>query len=106
MKAHGFATVAPSVQAAVFQAMYTQTNAKILTSTITMLGAFHGKPATENSIRYLSAEEAHAIAIGHSMTTAQRPWSQWKREVEVSDLYRNSLNTNYGEAGRGDVSNS
>lgn len=90
MKAHGFATIAGSLESAVFQAMYTQTNARILASTIALRGAYFGDATGDAGIRYLSEQESHDVANGSAKVTVRRPWYQWAEEVKTSSLYVNS----------------
>lgn len=95
MVAHGFATIAPSIETAVFQAIYTQANAKILASAMTLQNTcVNSASGPEDGSRHLSLQEIEDIRK-NAIATCQRPWEQWKREVEVSSMYRNSLNSNY-----------
>ncbi|KIW09393.1 uncharacterized protein PV09_00287 [Verruconis gallopava] len=109
MRGHGFTTCADSLEAAVFQAIYTVENAKIQTDSIMMHNAYFGhslegkvnvegggkiqnaKLKSEGgNIKYLSGKEADDAWVMNKATIA-RPWALWLREVEVNLLYRNEV---------------
>jgi HCOMODA/2-hydroxy-3-carboxy-muconic semialdehyde decarboxylase len=65
MRGHGSTVVAPSLKRAVYRAVYTEVNAKILADALRI-----------GSVEYLSLEEAHAaLAIEEQV---ERPWQLWK----------------------------
>ncbi len=73
MRGHGNVVVGPSVQVAVFRAIYTEVNARLLLQAI-MLGG----PLT-----YLAAEEAEKINARNSAPDAPgviRTWGLWKQK--------------------------
>ena len=65
MRGHGSTVVAPSLKQAVYRAVYTEVNAKILADALRI-----------GSVEYLSLEEAQAaLAIEEQI---ERPWQLWK----------------------------
>ena len=92
MRGHGFTTAAADIETAVFQAIYAQGNARVLTTAIG-LGAAASKDGA-SSVRYLSDQEAVDTWKGN-LPTVTRPWGLWKREVEAvgreNGLYVNTL---------------
>ena len=92
MRGHGFTTVAGSVEAAVFQAIYTQGNARVLTAAIGLNNG--GNQNKAGGIKYFTQQEALATWEGN-LPTVTRPWGLWKREVEAvgreNGLYVNTL---------------
>jgi len=65
MRGHGATVVAPSHKQAVYRAVYTEVNARILAAALRI-----------GSVEYLSPEEAHsALAIEAQI---ERPWQLWK----------------------------
>ena len=92
MRGHGFTTASPDIERAVFQAIYAQSNARVLTTSITLSAAMGQDPAS--AVRYLSEQEAVDTWNGN-IPTVLRPWGLWKREVEAvgrqNGLYVNTL---------------
>ncbi|KAI0525738.1 class II aldolase and Adducin N-terminal domain-containing protein [Xylaria bambusicola] len=88
MQSHGFAGCAADIKTVVYQAIYTQRNAQVLSDALNLEHAFGG---STNDIIYLTPQEAidSYATIGQNF---ERPWSLWVREVEVSPLYENSVN--------------
>ena len=72
MRGHGSVAVGPSLEAAVFRAIMTETNAK-LQSQATILS--QGGP-----IAALSPEEGR-LADAVNLRVIQRPWELWKRSI-------------------------
>lgn len=71
MRGHGSTVVGPSLKQAVYRAVYTEVNAKLLSSALRI-----------GPIEYLSVEEAHAaLAIEAEI---ERPWQFWKSEARGS----------------------
>jgi ribulose-5-phosphate 4-epimerase/fuculose-1-phosphate aldolase len=109
MRGHGFTTCAASLEAAVYQAIYTVEAAKAQTNAILLHDAYHGR-AMEGKvdvqgggkiqngkvknegkdIKYLSGSEVDGTAQ-FNRDSAMRPWELWCREVEVNPLYRNEV---------------
>jgi ribulose-5-phosphate 4-epimerase/fuculose-1-phosphate aldolase len=79
---HGFTTFGKSIEEAVYRAIYTQTNCKLL-SQASMLA---GGPLPPTS--YLSAEEIEACAV-MNRKTQDKSFRLWLREVQVTPLYIN-----------------
>lgn len=106
MKGHGFTTAAPSIELAVYQAIYTPTAAKAQTTALLTKKAYFAatldgivnesgkiKQASIEStggLHYLSAQEA-ADAWAMNRSSSNRPWQLWEREVSISPLYINEL---------------
>ncbi|KAI1363022.1 class II aldolase and Adducin N-terminal domain-containing protein [Xylaria arbuscula] len=88
MQSHGFAGCTTSIESVVYQAIYTQRNAQVLSSALNLEHAYGGG---KDGIVFLTPQEAresYATISG----TFERPWSLWVREVEVSPLYKNEVN--------------
>lgn len=106
MKGHGFTTAAPSIELAVYQAIYTPTAAKAQTTALITKNAYSaakldGKVDESGNIKqasieptgdlhYLSTQEA-ADAWAMNRSSSSRPWHLWEREVSISPLYINEL---------------
>jgi len=107
MRGHGFTTCAESLEAVVYQAIYTVEAAKAQTEAIMLHDAYFGASiegkvdvqgggkisggkvkGEGKDIKYLSSNEADAAAL-MNRETVMRPWALWCREVEVNPLYRN-----------------
>jgi hypothetical protein len=106
MRGHGFTTCADSLEAVVFQAIYTAEAAKVQTKALLTHDAYFGatvegkvdadaggklkgaKVKNEGDVKYLSEREM-ADTWAFSRDTMMRPWALWCREVEVNGLYRN-----------------
>lgn len=74
MRGHGATLVAASLKLAVFRAVYTQNNARILTSLSALAGGAQGA-------RFLSAEECEASAASNAGQVS-RAWEVWCKELE------------------------
>lgn len=82
LRAHGFVAVGPSVQAAVFRAVFTEINARVQ-----LQAALLGGP-----IAALDAEEGRkADAI--NLATLGRSWELWKSRVPSSPTFRPGRST-------------
>jgi hypothetical protein len=91
MKNHGFTTVASNIKLAVMQAMYTQTNAGIQTTALTIQNAYHN--SDQQGLEYLTTQQT--VDSWTTMSgTADRPWGLWSHQVRSSDLYQNLLDPN------------
>ncbi|OAL37067.1 hypothetical protein AYO20_03544 [Fonsecaea nubica] len=109
MRRHGFTTAAADIQTAVFQAIFTQSNAKAQTTATLLRGAFAGLPGDEarawtgggsgdshdddgetSAFEPLTAQQARdcEVSIG---ATSDRPWGLWLKEVENDSLYANNV---------------
>lgn len=71
MRAHGSVAVGPSLQAAVFRAVYTEVSARVQQAAL-----LHGLP-----IKALNAEEGR-LADVTNMTAGMRAWDLWRRAVK------------------------
>lgn len=85
MRSHGATVLGENIQEVVMKAYYTQKNALIQTTALTIRAA--GKP--DIPMRYLGEDEIQDSA---DMTkwANQRPWQLWVQEVESYPLYINN----------------
>lgn len=113
MENHGFTTVADGIKKAIFQAVYTQEAAEVLSTGLEIRSAylanyFKGRYGWDHDhwnganisaeinqqvgddIRYLTADERTDSWVS-IQGTIDRPWSLWTREVEVNPLYKNNI---------------
>ncbi|KAG9940847.1 arad-like aldolase/epimerase, partial [Aureobasidium melanogenum] len=91
MQNHGFTTVASSIELAVMQAIYTQTNAGIQTTALTIQNAYPG--SSQQDLAFLTPQQT--VQSWSTMAgTADRPWGLWSHQVRSSDLYQNLLDPN------------
>jgi ribulose-5-phosphate 4-epimerase/fuculose-1-phosphate aldolase len=108
MRGHGFTTCADSLEAVVFQAIYTAEAAKVQSMAMLTHNAYFGatvegkvdvdaggklkggKVTNEGDIKYLSEREV-GDAWAFNRETMMRPWALWCREVEVNALYQNEV---------------
>jgi len=109
MRGHGFTTCSDSLEAAVFQAIYTVKAAEVQNSAIALHNAYYGQKvegkvdveaggkikstivkSDGKDIKYLSDKETLG-AWAFNKETMDRPWDLWVREVEVNPLYRNEV---------------
>jgi HCOMODA/2-hydroxy-3-carboxy-muconic semialdehyde decarboxylase len=70
LRAHGFAAVGPSLQAAVFRAFFTEVSARVQLQTAALGGAMAA----------LDTEEGR-MADAINLATHGRAWELWKRRV-------------------------
>ncbi|KAJ6580847.1 class II aldolase/adducin N-terminal [Mycena capillaripes] len=78
MRGHGATLTAGSLKLAVYRAVYTQNNAKILTSLSSLAGGAHN---VNEGARFLSAEECEAATLSNS-GQVERAWQVWCKELE------------------------
>ena len=93
IRSHGFTTGADNIKLAVMQAIYTQTDATVQSTALTIRNAYLGSKNKGDGVVYLTAQQARdswTIDAG----TVERPWDLWVHEVESSDLYVNMLDLN------------
>lgn len=100
MRHHGFTTLGESIQDAVYRAMYTQTNASILSTAANLRSSFYGSALLRepeaahgsdgSGLDLLSASET-AGCRNMNEATADKAFRLWVREVEVLPLYVNEL---------------
>lgn len=95
-RGHGFTTLGPTVELAVFRAIYAQTNAVVQAGAIALasLADRVGQPGGWGEVKYLSARERVDTHLSIEPTSG-RPWQLWVREVETypGGLYVNVLGT-------------
>jgi ribulose-5-phosphate 4-epimerase/fuculose-1-phosphate aldolase len=89
---HGFTTFGASVEQAVYRAIYTQMNCKLLARALALAGGDVGK------VDCLTKEEARACAVMNEKCQ-DKSWRLWLREVQVNPLYE----TAEGEPAKGKV---
>jgi hypothetical protein len=106
MRGHGFTTCAESLEAVVFQSIYTKEAASVQSLALMTMTAHldasldgsvdvkgngkisGGKVKAVKSLKYLSDREA-TDAWQMNKATVTRPWGLWVREAEVDPLYQN-----------------
>ncbi|KAI3336983.1 class II aldolase and Adducin N-terminal domain-containing protein [Xylariaceae sp. AK1471] len=88
---HGFTTCAVALETAVFQAIYTQVNAQVQTGALELKDSGTGTRPREG-VHYLAKQQA-ADSWDSNMGTIQRPYALWVRQVKVSPLYVNALDS-------------
>ncbi|KAJ7498080.1 aldolase domain-containing protein [Mycena galericulata] len=76
MRGHGATLTAPSLKLAIFRAIFTQNNARILTNIATMAG----NPRNVDYHWFLNAEECEASTISNS-GQVDRAWDLWCKEL-------------------------
>ncbi|KAG9595420.1 arad-like aldolase/epimerase, partial [Aureobasidium melanogenum] len=91
MQNHGFTTVASSIELAVMQAIYTQTNAGIQTTALTIQNAYPGD--NQQGLAFLTSQQT-VQSWSTMVGTATRPWGLWRHQVQSSNLYQNLLDPN------------
>jgi ribulose-5-phosphate 4-epimerase/fuculose-1-phosphate aldolase len=79
---HGFTTFGESVEQALYRAIYTQTNCRLLSQAIVFAGGDASKVA------YLSGEEAAACKVMNEKCE-DKSFRLWLREVQANPLYEN-----------------
>ena len=87
-RGHGFATVATSVEQAVYRAIYTTWNAEVLATAVEVQEAVGKGPS---SLEYLTPREA-ADCVAMNDQGLLKDWPLWVAQTEVDPLYKNDLN--------------
>ena len=87
-RGHGFATVATSVEQAVYRAVYTTWNAEVLATAVEVQKGVGKDPG---SLEYLTTREA-ADCVAMNDAGLLKDWSLWVAQTEVDPLYKNDLN--------------
>jgi hypothetical protein len=108
MRGHGFTSCADSLEAVVFQSIYTKEAAMVQSLGLMTMNAHfdasvvgnidannsgkitEGKVKAVKSLKYLSERETED-AWKMNKSTMTRPWGLWVREVEVDPLYQNEV---------------
>jgi hypothetical protein len=89
MQNHGFTTVASDIKLAVMQAVYTQVDAGIQTTAMTIQSA--ASPSEKHrGLAFLTTRQA-AESWKTMSGTIDRPWGLWTSEVVSCGLYQNLL---------------
>ena len=86
-RGHGFATLATSIEQAVYHAVYTTWIAEVQA---TALEVQNGYGANPKEIEYLSAREA-ADCVAMNDAGFLKDWLVWVAQTEVDPLYKNDL---------------
>jgi ribulose-5-phosphate 4-epimerase/fuculose-1-phosphate aldolase len=79
---HGFTTFGRSVEEAMYRAIYTQTNCKLLAQAIVFSGGNAGR------VEYLSSDEVGACRIMNEKCQ-DKSFRLWLREAQANPLYEN-----------------
>jgi len=96
MRKHGFTCIGDTIQNALYRAIYTQKNAKLLTTTKDLdAGGTTMYNHTLTNSPFLSEEEAKGCEKMNE-ATADKALPLWVREVEVLPLYANSYPARHG----------
>ncbi|KAJ7609048.1 putative aldolase, partial [Roridomyces roridus] len=80
MRGHGATLTAPSLKLLIFRAIYTQHNARVLTSLSALAGGAHN--VSGQNARFLSPEECEAATASNS-GQVNRAWEVWCKELEA-----------------------
>lgn len=75
MRGHGSVACGPTLEIAVFRAVYAEVNARIKTQAVALSGGA--------AVKGLSAEEA-VLADGPNRTAGKRAWDLWRTEVRMA----------------------
>lgn len=96
MKCHGYTTHGKDIATAVYRAVYTlinagiQTNATLLQSSAMAASSAMGTNKTIGEVEGLSDKFTDDCRVMTELTQ-DKAWRLWKREVEASPVYRNSV---------------
>ena len=77
MRGHGATLTAPSLKLVIFRAIYTQTNARILTS----LSSLAGGAFNVGAAKFLNKDECDQATASNSGQVG-RAWDVWVKELE------------------------
>lgn len=86
-RGHGFATVATSIEQAVYRAVYTTWNAQVLATAVEMQEAAGQIPS---SFKHLTAREA-GDCVAMNDQGLMKDWPVWVAQTLVDPLYKNDL---------------
>lgn len=86
-RGHGFATVATSIEQAVYRAVYTTWNAEVQATGVEVQEAVGGSPS---SLKYLTEREA-ADCVAMNNAGLVKDWPVWVAQTLVDPLYKNDL---------------
>ena len=86
-RGHGFATVATSIEQAVYRAVYTTWNAEVLATAVEVQEAIGRTPS---SLKYLTAREA-GDCVAMNDQGLLKDWPVWVAQTLVDPLYKNDL---------------
>lgn len=87
-RGHGFATVATSIEQAVYRAVYTTWNAEVEATAVDVQEAVGKNPS---SLKYLTAREA-SDCVAMNDAGLLEDWPLWVAQTLVDPLYKNDLN--------------
>ena len=87
-RGHGFATVATSIELAVYRAVYTTRNAEALATAVEVQQATGKSPG---SLKYLTAREAEDCVAMNAAGGQGKDWPRWVAQTLVDPLYKNDL---------------
>jgi hypothetical protein len=91
MRSHGFAAVATDIKLATFEGVNAVTNARIQSEALSIQHAYTGQAAQGgNGIAHLNGRQIRDTRQT-MLSTLERPWELWVREVKVNPLYVNEL---------------
>ena len=87
-RGHGFATVATSIEQAVYRAIYTTWNAEVLATGVEVQETIGQSPS---SLKYLTAREATDCEPMND-SGLKKDWPLWVAQTFADPLYHNDLN--------------
>lgn len=87
-RGHGFATVATSIEQAVYRAVYTTWNAEVQATAVEVQLAGGQSPS---SLNYLTARKAEDC-VAMNDQGPMKDWPVWVAQTLVDPLYKNDLN--------------
>lgn len=91
MQSHGFATGAPDLETAVFQAIYGQNDAAVQSDALQINAAYRSITGEHIPGPVYLTERQTRDSWETDRGTVDKPWGLWVREVKVSPLYINTL---------------
>ncbi|KAI9736328.1 MAG: hypothetical protein M1834_001214 [Cirrosporium novae-zelandiae] len=89
-RGHGFTTLGTSLEEAVYRAIYTQRDAEVQSTALTIHAAAYGSGENfmDNGIKYLSAQEAaDSMLMDDNSMILEIAWEVWQKEVQSSSFY-------------------
>lgn len=91
MQSHGFTTCAGDLETAVFQAIYSQSDATVQSDALGINAAYRAEGNDRLAGLVYLTERQTRDSWETDRGTIDRPWALWTREVQVSPLYVNTL---------------
>lgn len=80
MRGHGSVTCGPTLQTAVFRAVYTEVNARVQHWTLALAGTATASLGGDSPIAALDAEEGR-LADAINQTAGMRAWDLWRNQI-------------------------